>query len=99
MLKTLILGAGAMGCLFGAKLAQSNFDVTLFNRENEKIKWIEENGIQLTTTEEKTYKIPIPVKYKASELKAEYDLILVLLKTFATEAVLSEIQHIITEDT
>lgn len=98
-MKVLILGAGAMGCLFGAKLANAGFDVTLFNRENEKIKQIEKAGIQLITAENEKYTVPIPVKYKANELKAEYDLILVLLKAFATKAVLRDMQHIINENT
>lgn len=98
-MKTLILGAGAMGCLFGSKLVQAGYDVTLFNRENAVIKQIERQGIELTASDNKQYTIPIPVSYKASELEKEYDLIIVLVKAFATEKVLSEIQHIIDEDT
>ena len=98
-MKTLILGAGAMGCLFGAKLRKAGFDVTLFNRENETIKVIEKQGIQLITAEEEHYTIPIPVIYHANELKKEYNLILILVKAFATEEVLSAITHIIDENT
>lgn len=98
-MKTLILGAGAMGCLFGAKLKQAGYDVTLFNRENTVIKQIESHGIELTSSDEKEYTIQIPVCYRESELKKEYELIIVLVKAFATEQVLSEIKHIIDENT
>lgn len=98
-MRTLILGAGAMGCLFGAKLVQAGYDVTLFNRENTVIKQIERHGIELIASDNKQYTIPVPVSYKASKLEKEYDLIIVLVKAFATEKVLSEIQHIIDENT
>lgn len=98
-MKTLIVGAGAMGCLFGAKLKLAGNDVTLFNRENEKIKRIEREGIELTTTEEATLTVPVPVVYQAGSLEKNYDLILILVKAFATESVLEEISSIITENT
>ena len=99
ILKTLILGAGAMGCLFGAKLKQAGFDVTLYNRENETMKRIEKEGIQLISSDETKHTIQIPVIYDSSELKKEYDLILVLVKAYATEAVLTDVYPIIGEKT
>ncbi|MHA6251519.1 ketopantoate reductase family protein [Oceanobacillus sp. CAU 1775] len=98
-MKTLILGAGAMGCLFGAKLAQAGYDVTIYNRENEKVKTIEKDGIELHTTTDEIHTIPVEINYNAKELKPEYDLVLILLKSFATEHVLTEVKHLITENT
>lgn len=97
-MKTLIAGAGAMGCLFGAKLHQAGIDVTLFNRENETIKQVEKEGIQLSTFNNETVHVSVPVIYDAKQLD-KYDLILVLVKSYATETVLQKIAPIIDENT
>lgn len=96
--KTLIVGSGAMGCLFGAKLRLAGFDVTLYNRENNTIKQIEKAGIELVTTENETKVVPIPVIYNHEKLDS-YDLIIILVKAFATETVLKRIKPIIKEET
>jgi 2-dehydropantoate 2-reductase len=88
-----------MGCLFSARLKNAGYEVTLYNRENEKIKLIKKQGIQLTTSENEKITVPVSVEYNAKNLKPEYELILVLLKAFATETVLRDIQHIIDENT
>ncbi|WP_199805073.1 2-dehydropantoate 2-reductase N-terminal domain-containing protein [Fictibacillus sp. FJAT-27399] len=36
-MKVLVVGVGTMSCLFGGKLKQSAFDVTLFNRPNNHV--------------------------------------------------------------
>lgn len=97
-MRTLIVGAGAMGCLFSAKLHLSGFDVTLFNRENERVKWIEREGIQLITVDNEQVQAFVPVIYDTGKLE-KYDLILILVKSFATEAVLTELKHIVDENT
>ena len=87
-----------MGCLFSAKLHLSGFDVTLFNRENERVKWIEREGIQLITVDNEQVQAFVPVIYDTGKLE-KYDLILILVKSFATEAVLTELKHIVDENT
>lgn len=98
-LKTLILGSGAMGCLFGAKLTHAGYDVTLYNRENDRMKEIEANGIELHTPSDEVLRIAMRVSYDISELEEDYDLVLILLKSFATETVLSEIKPFVKKNT
>lgn len=98
-MKTLILGSGAMGCLFGAKLTQAGYDVTLYNRENERMKEIEANGIELHTPSDEVFRVAMRVSYDINDLEDDYDLILILLKSFATETVLTNIKPLIKENT
>ncbi|WLD93826.1 ketopantoate reductase family protein [Alkalihalobacillus sp. AL-G] len=97
-MKTLIVGAGAMGCLFGGKLKQSNFDVTLFNRKNDHMKTIEAEGLRIIERDGTTSNVDIPVVTDPKNLAERYDLIIILVKTFATEKVLNQILHTMDEE-
>ena len=46
-MRVAILGAGALGCFFAAKLSQK-YDVLLVGRDEGKIKVIRKNGITVT---------------------------------------------------
>ncbi|MET3290863.1 UNVERIFIED_CONTAM: 2-dehydropantoate 2-reductase [Brevibacillus sp. OAP136] len=99
-MKTLILGAGAMASLFGAKLTQAGSDVTLFNhRANEHTRMINEKGLQLIEREQKPVTINLPVITDPAELAGGYDLVICLVKSFATENVLKKIIPILTPTT
>lgn len=99
ILKTLIVGAGAMGSLFGGKLKQSNFDVTLFNRKNGHIEKIQEAGLRIIEKDGTLSKVDIPAVTDPSKLDGKYDLIIILVKTFATEKVLQQVLHTIDKET
>lgn len=44
-MKFLIVGPGAMGCLFAARLSKAGFDVTLLDYIAERAKQINEQGV------------------------------------------------------
>jgi 2-dehydropantoate 2-reductase len=98
-MKVLIVGAGAMGCLFGGKLKQSGIDVTLFNRPNDHVRKIREEGLGIIEKDGTFSHVSIPVITDPTSLVDGYQLVIVLLKSFATEDVMSKIQDIIQPET
>jgi 2-dehydropantoate 2-reductase len=98
-LKTLVIGSGAMGSLFAGKLKQSNSDITLFNRTNNHINKIRENGLRIIGREGTISKMKLPVITEPEQLDDEYDLIIILVKTFVTEQVMEKVLHTITKNT
>jgi 2-dehydropantoate 2-reductase len=98
-MKTLIIGAGAMGSLFAGKLKQSNYDVTLFNRTNNHVQHIKENGLRICERNKTISTIDVPVITEGIHLDEKYDLIIVLVKSFVTEQTVKQILHVISENT
>jgi 2-dehydropantoate 2-reductase len=98
-LKTLVIGSGAMGSLFAGKLKQSNSDITLFNRTNNHINQIRENGLRIIERDGTISKMKLPVITEPEQLDDEYDLIIILVKTFVTEQVMEKILHSISKNT
>ncbi|WP_176330302.1 ketopantoate reductase family protein [Oceanobacillus rekensis] len=90
-MKLLILGSGAMGSLFAGKLKQNGLDVTIFNRENDHVRAIQKSGIRLIDKEGNSSTISIPVITNPNELSSDYDLVILLIKAFATETVLKNV--------
>ncbi|AXF56742.1 ketopantoate reductase family protein [Salicibibacter kimchii] len=98
-MKTLILGAGAMGSLFSGRLKQIGVDVTLYNRENEHVKKINQDGLRILDNDGNITMAKIPVVSNPNKLSDRYDLIIVLVKAYATDKVLNQVLHTIDEDT
>ncbi|QQK74456.1 2-dehydropantoate 2-reductase [Salicibibacter cibarius] len=98
-MKTLILGAGAMGSLFGGRLKQIGVDVTLYNRENDHVKKINQDGLRILDNDGNMTTVNIPVVSHPYNLSNRYDLIIVLVKAHATDKVLNQVLHTIDEDT
>jgi 2-dehydropantoate 2-reductase len=73
-----VMGAGAIGSLFGALLARAGFDVTLIGRELH-VRAIKEKGLRVSGLEE------FNVKLKAVTLPVEADLFLFTVKSYDTE--------------
>jgi 2-dehydropantoate 2-reductase len=93
----LILGAGAIGCLVGGKLAQSGHAVTLVGRER-LVTAIQARGLQMRmgeTTEIIHNLRPVDsihaAFWHAAEEKISYDLAILTVKSYDTVAILTEI--------
>ncbi len=98
-MKTLVVGAGAMGSLFGGKLKQANFDVTLFNRSNDHMKKINKDGLRIIERDTSISKVDIPIVVEPANLAKRYDLIIILLKTFATDEVIQHLVPVVDQET
>jgi 2-dehydropantoate 2-reductase len=85
-----ILGAGALGSLFGAHLARAGADVVLIAREA-RAQAIREQGIHVAGLAE--FATPVPVTARPLELQ-QADVLLVAVKTYDMEAALEAVAHL-----
>src|SRR5690606_14549612 len=82
--KVAILGTGAMGTYFAAKLYPVADKVTLFGNWKKQKEVIRKKGLVVWDTEGKSETIPLQV-LELEKAKSEYDLVLVLVKSWQTE--------------
>lgn len=90
----IVLGAGAIGSLYGAKLSRLN-DVTLVGRK-EHVDTINKSGLKITGIEDNTYKIKASTKI--DEIK-ENTLVLLATKVTNSEEAVKSIKNLVKEDT
>lgn len=94
MMKIAVLGAGALGCFFAAKLSQRH-DVLLVGRDEEKIKRIRKNGITVTGLSRfKAVKKNLAAVTDTKKI-APVDLLLVLVKAHQTEEAVRQHRHLV----
>lgn len=87
-MRILIVGAGATGGYFGARLAQAGRDVTFLVRER-RFRQLKENGLVLRTPQgvEKLQ----PQLVQAGALNGVYDLIILTVKSFGLAQAMEDI--------
>lgn len=92
-MKVLILGAGAMGCLYGAALHRAGCEVVFVDVNQSHIDAINARGLELETRAGVEH-LPIPAR-RPEEIPEPVDLVVVFTKTFHTEAALAGIAQAI----
>jgi 2-dehydropantoate 2-reductase len=96
-MKTVIMGAGAMGSLFGGLLALSGEEIWLVSPQKDQIDTILANGI---TIEERGKILTVRVKAATDTSSAgKADLVLFFVKTYQTEMAVSNALTLEKEDT
>jgi len=86
-MRVLVVGAGAVGGYFGARLAQAGRDVTFLAR-GERAKQLSTDGIRLTSPHGD---LTMPVKaILADELKESFDIIFLSMKGFALDQAMND---------
>ena len=90
--KVVVLGAGAMGCLFGGLLKLAEFDVWLVDDYEEHINAISSNGLRMMGGRDERI-IEIPATTDPTVIKST-DVVLVQCKGTHTEAVVSKARHL-----
>jgi 2-dehydropantoate 2-reductase len=96
-MKVLILGAGAMGCLYGAAFHRGSASVTLVDVNAAHLAAINQHGLELETRVG-TEHLPIPAS-RPDEVSEVADLVVVFTKTFQTDAALDGIAAAIGPET
>lgn len=90
----IILGAGAIGGLYGAKLSQLN-DMTLVGRK-EHVERINKYGLKVTGLEHKTYKVKAATEIKKIKNNT---LIVLTTKVHDSEKTIRQIRNLVRNDT
>ncbi len=95
-MKIAILGAGAMGCIYGSRLSSAN-KVTLIDVNQTQVDTINRNG--LTVIEEhESHTYSIPAKY-SGDVSETFDMVIVFVKSIHTQNALQENHRIFGKDT
>lgn len=96
-MKICIVGAGALGSTFGAWLCEAGYDTWLFNRPNPHMQAIARLGLQVEETgRSRTVKVQVS---SDAEAIGVVDLVVVLVKSFATAQALRQATALIGADT
>lgn len=95
-MKIAVLGAGAMGSLFGGYLSRYN-DVCIVDVNENRVETIQKHGV--TIDEVNSTAVYWPKATVSAEKTDSVDLILVFVKAMYTDAALSQNQHLISENT
>jgi 2-dehydropantoate 2-reductase len=96
-MNVLILGAGAMGCLYGAAFHRARCDVTLVDVNRAHIDAINAGGLELDTRAGIEF-LPIPAR-SPDQVEGLADLVVVFTKTFQTDQALAGIAQAIGPET
>ncbi len=96
-MRIVVLGAGAMGCLFGGLLHRAGRDVTLIDVSARQIAAINEAGLHLERDGEVLI-IPVRAAY-AAHVGVAPELVVLFTKTIHSEAALESIRSLIDDDT
>jgi 2-dehydropantoate 2-reductase len=95
--RVVVVGAGAMGGLFGGLLAEGGLDVTLHDTWTEHIAAIKSQGIRIVGVGGDR-NIPIRATANPAEIRSA-DVVLFQCKAFANEAAATSLKHIFTGQT
>lgn len=85
MMRVMVVGAGAMGCLFGARFKAAGASVLLLDVDADHVATIRTRGLRLIelTGEERVFRLEASCEPTAWDGPA--DLVLVMVKSYATE--------------
>ncbi|WGV22547.1 2-dehydropantoate 2-reductase [Pseudomonas putida] len=96
-MKIAIVGAGAMGGLFGARLALAGQDVSFVEASDHAIEIISRQGLRLETPDvQATVQVPIG---RAAQFSGHVDLLVIFTKGFHTAAAIDSVRHLVGSDT
>lgn len=93
-MKIAVLGAGALGCFFAAKLSQK-YDVLLVGRDEGRIKRIRENGITVSGLSRFMADKKNLTAATVTKKNSPVDLLLVLVKAHQTEEAMKQHRHLV----
>jgi len=96
-MQVFVVGAGAMGCLYGAALFNGGASVTLIDTNAAHLEALNRDGLELETRRG-VERLRLPA-LQPSEAQGEADLILLFTKTYQSEAALRGVMHLIGHQT
>ena len=97
-MKIAMIGAGAMGCLYGALLAKAGEEVWMVGRRPESIEPIKERGLILTYMDGSQENVDVKATTRAADV-GQADLMIFLVMSGDTEAAARESIPMVGPDT
>ena len=91
-MKIIVIGAGAMGCLYGAYLSKNN-DVTMLDVYEPQVQALNENGITVQEEDGSEQHFSNIRAMKSGTCHEIADLVIVFVKSTHTESSLDETKH------
>lgn len=88
----LILGAGALGTLLGARLARARVPVTLFGTNREHILAMQKDGVLVEELNGSVEKTSAAAVFDPSQVRGDVDLVLVTIKSYDTDRAVENIR-------
>jgi 2-dehydropantoate 2-reductase len=88
----LVLGAGAIGSLVGARLSRTEADVTLLSTDKEHIRAVRENGLVVEELDGSMGRYALPAYVTPEAIPDAADLVLVTVKSHDTEVAVASVQ-------
>ena len=93
-MRILVLGAGAMGSLLGARLAGTEASVTLLGRSQDHIEAVRRDGLILEELDGTERRFVLTAAHRPESVTERPDLVLVAVKTYDTATALESIRGI-----
>ena len=93
-MKIAIVGAGAMGSLFGGRLSQSGHQVLLYDINREHVETIQTDGLVIEDLASGTQEICRPMATNQAEDLRVAEILIIFVKSAATEAVARQFSEI-----
>lgn len=96
-MKIIVVGAGAMGSLFGGHLSRAGHDVTLVTPWEDHVRKIQDTGLFITGAGEEVRVWPKALTQVPKE--GPFDLLLVFVKAYRTQVAIRAARHLVSERT
>lgn len=98
-MKIVVIGAGAMGGLFGARLSAIGHDVTLHDIWEEHVGAMQRDGLVITELDDTIVRYRVHATIEPTPEAASADLVLVEVKAYNTQSALAPYRDIIRPET
>lgn len=98
-MRIIIVGAGAMGGMFGAKLWTAGHDVLLYDTWSEHVETIRSNGLAVEELDGAVARYRVPITDQLPSTFAAAELVLLEVKSYNTAAALTPLQGRLNPDT
>jgi len=96
-MKIVIVGPGAMGCLFAAYLTKSKEEIWLLDRNKERAEHIDEHGISVEGVSGE-WRAKVNTTAQVSDIK-NADLVIICVKSYNTKEAIQAVKPLLGEDT
>ncbi len=93
-----IVGAGAIGCLFGARLRLAGHAITLIHRDPVVVRAIKKNGVRLQEVDGGFSRVRVPVRKGPAHLPGT-EVLIIAVKAYDTKAVAASYRGIVPHET